>query len=109
MHLCFWLPLIGLLLFLHLADWCASISDFLLIGALLFLHLADDMCAPVFCLSLCGAHPFQEDVEWCESNTTAAWAEDVLGVLSTVRQKGDRLCSCDERGHHAIFYQQCLL
>eukprot|EP00904_Undaria_pinnatifida_P002011 jgi/Undpi1/11810/HiC_scaffold_4.g01509.m1 len=26
----------------------------------------------------------QEDVEWCESNTTAAWAEDVLGVLSTV-------------------------
>lgn len=27
----------------------------------------------------------QEDVEWCESNTTAAWAEDVLGVLSTVR------------------------
>ena len=31
-----------------------------------------------------GALLFQEDVEWCESNTIAAWAEDVLGVLSTV-------------------------
>lgn len=27
---------------------------------------------------------FQEDAEWCESNTTAKWAEDVLGVLTTV-------------------------
>eukprot|EP00903_Cladosiphon_okamuranus_P018856 g17344.t1 len=26
----------------------------------------------------------EEDAEWCESNTTAKWAEDVLGVLTTV-------------------------
>ncbi|CAM9138735.1 unnamed protein product, partial [Hapterophycus canaliculatus] len=26
----------------------------------------------------------EEDAEWCESNTTAKWAEDVLGVLSMV-------------------------
>ncbi|CAM9119306.1 unnamed protein product [Ectocarpus fasciculatus] len=26
----------------------------------------------------------EEDIEWCETNTTAQWAEDVLGVLTTV-------------------------
>ncbi|CAM9826529.1 unnamed protein product [Scytosiphon promiscuus] len=26
----------------------------------------------------------EEDADWCESNTTAKWAEDVLGVLTTV-------------------------
>ncbi|CAM9390844.1 unnamed protein product, partial [Ectocarpus sp. 8 AP-2014] len=26
----------------------------------------------------------EEDMEWCETNTTTQWAEDVLGVLTTV-------------------------
>lgn len=28
----------------------------------------------------------QDDIEWCESHTTASWAEGVLGDLSTVSQ-----------------------
>ncbi|CAN0397524.1 unnamed protein product, partial [Ectocarpus sp. 12 AP-2014] len=29
----------------------------------------------------------EEDIEWCETNTTAQWAEDVLGVLTTVSKQ----------------------
>jgi len=42
------------------------------------------VCSP---LVVCDVIPYQEDVEWCQSNTTARWAEDVLGVLSTVSRK----------------------